>query len=497
MVTHGTSPASILTYRALDQLSNRIARALASRGVVAGDRVALWLDKSGTTVAAMQAVLRLGAAYVPIDPLVPPARCHTLLDDCRVRALVTDPRRVETLGDLPEALGSLRLAADSETEPTEADDWAEVHTLSAEALPPIGAGSEALAYILYTSGSTGRPKGVCLSHGNALAFIRWAHEELAAKATDRFANHAPFHFDLSVLDLYVAFEAGASVHLIPDHLSLAAPNLVRLLAEERPTIWYSVPSVLQMMIEHGRLLEHDDLPLRALLFAGEPFPIEPLRQIRRRWPGLRLLNLYGPTETNVCTFHEVCTIDPERARPVPIGKPCCGDRVWVRRDNGTVRGEVAGPGEEGELMVEGPTVMLGYWGRDPQGDEPYATGDLAGVLEDGSFELLGRRDRMAKIRGHRIEPAEVEATLCEHPAVAQAAVVVARKGLEARLVAFLVAQGDTKRPSLLALKQHSAQRLPRAMILDRSVWLDELPLTRNGKVDRMELEERVAEKLAE
>ena len=496
VVTPGGGLGSSLSYRALDRLANRIARALAGRGVGVGDRVALWLEKSPATVAAMQAVLRLGAAYLPIDPRVPAGRCRTLLDDGQVTALVTDPRRATALDDLPTKMAVLRLTPRADTTtataPDGSNDWAEVHAVSPDPLPPVEAGPDALAFILYTSGSTGRPKGVCLSHTNALAFVRWAHRELAVTADDRLANHAPFHFDLSVLDLYVAFESGASVHLIPDHLSFAAPNLVRLLAEERPTLWYSVPSVLLMMIEHGGLLELDDLPLRALLFAGESFPLAPLRRLRQRWPMLRMLNLYGPTETNVCTFQEVGEIAPERTRPIPIGKACCGDRVWARRDDG----QTAGPGEEGELMVEGPTVMLGYWGAEPQGDEPYATGDQARVLDDGSFELLGRRDRMAKIRGHRIEPAEIEAALLEHPAVAHAAVVVAGQGLAARLVAFLVARPETKRPSLLVLKQHSAERLPRAMILDRHLWLDALPLTRNGKVDRRELETRAFEKLA-
>src|SRR5688500_7249103 len=238
------------------------------------------------------------------------------------------------------------------------------------------------------------------------------------------------------------------------------------------------------MMEHGGILAITQLPLRHLLFAGEPFPIRHVRALRDRWPALPLHNLYGPTETNVCTAFTVGDIEPERTRPVPIGSATCGDRVWAVTD----QGREAEVGEEGELLVSGPTVMLGYWGHPPQGDRPYPTGDLVRRLDQVNFDYLGRRDHMLKVRGHRIEAGEVESCLLQHPAIREAAVVVAGEGLTASLVGFLTVKEDgVARPSLIAIKQHCAERLPRSMIVDSVRWLPALPRTGNGKVDRLEL----------
>jgi amino acid adenylation domain-containing protein len=463
-----------VSYGVLDQMANRAAATLLSLGVKRGDRVGIWLDKSAVTVAAMQGALRIGAAYVPVDPLSPPIRAAAILSDCAVAALVSSADRAASLA------GS---------------DAARIPVVQASAIQKGDAaprraseGSEKeLAYILYTSGSTGRPKGVCISHENALAFIDWAVELVGAQSTDRFSNHAPFHFDLSVLDLYAAFSVGACVSIVPEAAAYSPRLLVEHMVSERITIWYSVPSALILMIEQGGLFEIESMPLRHLLFAGEPFPIRFVRALRERWPSLPMHNLYGPTETNVCTAHTVTDIDPARTRPVIIGKATCGDRVWAQTEDG----REAAIGEEGELWVSGPTVMLGYWGHPPQGDRPYPTGDLVRRLDAENFDYLGRRDHMLKVRGHRIEAGEVESCLLAHPAVGEAAVVVGGEGLTARLFAFLLPRaaqaGDTKPPSLIALKQHCAARLPRSMIVDVVRWLPEMPRTGNGKIDRLTL----------
>lgn len=461
-------PDGEMTYGELDREAGRVARALAGRGVRPGDRVALWLPKSARAIAVMQAALRLGAAYVPIDPLGPPAMAGRVIRDCAPAAVITSA----------ESADSLRAAgiAGAMLYPDGPDDPA--------AVPDPGGGPGDLAYILYTSGSTGTPKGVSLSHRNALAFVEWAAAEIGASPADRFANHAPFQFDLSVLDIYAAFYAGASVHLIPAGTSAAPRLLTEYLAGQRITVWYSVPSALILMVRDGGLLDvlPGDLALRALLFAGEPFPVRYLRLLRRHLPDVRFLNLYGPTETNVCTYHEVTGVPPEQVRPVPIGRACSGDRVWAVRDDG----QLAGPGEEGELVVDGPTVMLGYWGQPPQGGRPYYTGDRVVLLEDGSYQYLGRRDGMVKVRGYRVELGELEAALQAHPDIGDAAVVLAGAGLDARIVAYAVPSGAV-RPGLLDIKRHCAATLPRQMIVDVVRYVPDLPRTGNGKVDRRAL----------
>ncbi|MBF6063302.1 amino acid adenylation domain-containing protein [Nocardia terpenica] len=458
-----------LSYRELDELANRVGHAVAARGVRRGDRVAIWLDKSTRMIAAMQGVLRVGAAYVPIDPLGPVDRAAAVIADCTAKLVITTDGRLAEL----RAHGGV-------TGPVFLIDWSEVLGSSPEAVFDPGGNPDDPAYILYTSGSTGSPKGVCLSHANALAFVDWAATEIGAEHTDRFANHAPPQFDLSVLDIYAAFRVGASVHLVPHEHSYAPRKLVAFLLEREVTIWYSVPAALMLMTREGGLGEADPPALRVVLFAGEPYPVRQLRELRNRWPHVRFLNLYGPTETNVCTFHEVPILPDGDVEPVPIGRACSGDRVWAVRADG----QIAGVGEEGELVVSGPTVMLGYWGR-PAQQGPYRTGDRVVLGADGAYRYLGRSDGMVKLRGHRIELGEIENVLRRHPGIAEAAVSVAGEGLTARLVAWVVPVAQAL--DLLEVKRHCAGMLPRYMIVDSVRWLDELPRGRTGKIDRRRL----------
>jgi acyl-coenzyme A synthetase/AMP-(fatty) acid ligase len=339
--------------------------------------------------------------------------------------------------------------------------------------PGTGTGPDDPAYMLYTSGSTGSPKGVCLSHRNAASFVEWAARLLRLGPGDRLANHAPFNFDLSVFDLYAAFHAGASVHLVPNEMAYAPEQLVRFIGEAGITVWYSVPSVLALMIRDGGLLDGPPPPsLRACVFAGEVMPIQQVHQLRRAWPEVRMLNWYGPTETNVCTSYEVTGADLERIRPLPIGRAASGDTV--RLDP---------PGVQGEIVVSGPTVMLGYWGQPPQAGA-YRTGDVGRRGADGELEYVGRLDAMVKIRGHRVELGEIEAVLAGHPNLADVAVVVVGSGLGARLHAVVIAADGQKQPGLLDLKRHCAAELPTYMIVDAVHVVGALPLTPNGKIDR-------------
>lgn len=453
------------SYRDLDTHSDGLARRLAGLGVSRGDRVVVWGRKSADTVAAMQAVLRSGAAYVPVDGTAPAERVARVVGDCGAPVVFVDP---STEAPAREALDpSVVLVGTADTAPGDGADC-----------PPARVRDDELAYILYTSGSTGAPKGVSVSHGASRAFVDWAAETFSISPTDRLANHASFAFDLSVLDLYCAFSAGAAVRLIPEREAAVPALLVEHLRRDRISVWYSVPSALVLMMREGGLLDHPAPDsLRAVLFAGEPFPTSQLSRLAA-WTRAPLYNLYGPTETNVCAFHEVDRAALADGSAVPIGRAACGDRLRVLTDDGSP----AAPGEVGELVVEGPTVMSGYWGRAPQ-HGPYSTGDLVRPREDGALDFVGRRDQMVKVRGYRVELGEVEAALASHPGLEEAVVVLDGSGWRSRLVAHVVARPG-ERPGPLSLRRHLARGLPPYMIPDLIRVVETLPRTANGKVDR-------------
>ena len=344
-----------------------------------------------------------------------------------------------------------------------------------------------LAYVLYTSGSTGAPKGVMLSHANALAFVGWAAETFGVRAEDRLSSHAPLHFDLSVFDLFAAAYGGAAVVLVPSRTSVFPVELARFIEVNGITVWYSVPSILTALTLHGDLRAGSLPTLRAVLFAGEVFPTKHLRRLMQLLPHARFFNLYGPTETNVCTYHEVRPL-PEDATAIPIGKAIDGVDAFALTD----AGETAAPGEVGELCVRGASVMQGYWGDAERTAKvlraaAYHTGDLVRRDADGDYWLLGRRDAQIKTRGYRVELGEIEVALHEHPAVSDCAVVAMPDDeVTNRIAAFVVGARAITESELV---RHCADRLPRYMIPEVFAMVPELPKTSTGKVDRRSLRE--------
>jgi amino acid adenylation domain-containing protein len=486
-----------ITYRALDALSDRVRDRLRQMGVVPGDRVGLCCPKSIDTLAAIFGILKTGAAYVPADPHAPASRNAYIFADCQVKAVIVEEPLADALrGELQKAGAAppflVVAKAGDGTALTAALDAADRHAPGPSA-PSATPGPDDLAYILYTSGSTGYPKGVMLSQRNAVSFVDWCSEVFAPVAEDRFSSHAPFHFDLSILDIYVPIKHGATLVVIGYELGKEPAGLAALIANKRITHWYSAPSILGLLVQYGNLPSHDYSALRAVLFAGEVFPVRHLRALKELIPHPRYYNLYGPTETNVCTWHEIPAVVPaDRTQPYPIGKVCshCCGRV-VDPDGC----EVA-RGEEGELVIAGPSVLMGYWNRPEQtakaflpsgdGERWYRTGDVVYEDEQGDFIFRGRRDRMVKRRGYRIELDEIEACLYRNPAVRQAAVIAREDENGVRIQAFCVPR-DGQKLSLIALKTFCSVHLPVYMVPDTFAFPSSLPTTSTDKVDYQKL----------
>ncbi len=494
-----------ITYGELDRRANQVAQVLVSAGVRRGDRVALYLEKSIESVVAVHATLKCGAAYVPLDTQTPVARLAFIVADCAVRAVVVGLDRGASwralVADAPSVTsvvvidGTVEDSQSHQVRPGVRTYDAGHIGVAPESPPSVALIADDLAYILYTSGSTGRPKGVMLSHQNALAFVVWATEELGVCGADRLASHAPLHFDLSIFDLFAAACGSACVVLVPPDACVFPVELRRFIEANEITVWYSVPSVLTMLVLKGGLRPGRLPSLRAVLFAGEVFPVKHLRRLMATVPNARFANFYGPTETNVCTWHEVASLSEDDGESVPIGRAIANDEVFAVRDDGT-RAPV---GAIGELYVRGATVMQGYWGAadatraalvvhplDPAAPgRVYRTGDLVQELADGSFRFVGRRDAQVKSRGYRIELSDIEAAVQSHgPVVECAAVAVPDDLVTNRIRLYVSVQDDTDARSLA---RYCRENLPRYMVPDSIELRRGLPKTSTGKLDRQRL----------
>jgi non-ribosomal peptide synthetase component F len=499
-----SSASGELTYRELRDHAMRLAGALVEHGIKPGDRVAIALPKDVSLPIAIFGTLLAGGAYVPIDYLSPPARAHVIAADAEPVAVISDWRRTRGI-----VSGDAAPAHDGQNGPNgpngPRDNAAALHWLgpgwfdreqsparrpASTSLPALAQDqprspaelpsvpSSALAYILYTSGSTGQPKGVAHTHASALAFVRWAAETVGLKETDVVSQHASPSFDLSVFDFFGAALAAARLALVPASTFGRVASLCRFIVSAGVTAWYSVPSALLRESAAESLTVLKDSALRQVIFAGEEIPVGPLRTLWQNLPpSCRVANWYGPTETNVCTFHDLTALDVEGAEPIPIGMPCPYAATSL---------------VEGELLVAGGSLMSEYWKRPdataqklsagPDGRTYYATGDLVSRDDARGFTFLGRADRQLKVRGFRVQPEEVEHALERLAEIDEAAVVKHHKG-EAEVLAAVVRPAGEETLDHDAVIRHCARLLPSYMVPDVVLPVAELPRGSRGKAD--------------
>jgi amino acid adenylation domain-containing protein len=479
------------SYTNLEAASNQIARTLKRCGVGAGDRVMLWLPKSPEAIAALYGIMKAGAAYISVDPSAPPQRAGYIARDCAAAALITVPARAGVLDK--EFAGTAPMSAVLYAESARdippiaginAISWSEIQ---AENDTPFDSGvtGKNLAYILYTSGSTGQPKGVMISHRASLSFVEWAGDKFGIVHDDRLSNHAGFHFDLSTFDLYAGARAGATVYPVSSRVAPFPAALAKQWHEQALTVCYATPSTFILLMGRGNLGTIGVPSLRVVLFAGEVFPVKHLRQLMAILPQARFANLYGPTETNVCTWYEVAEPPPEDST-IPIGRECDNCAGFLLDETG----KPAPEGEVGELWIGGGTLMEGYCNGAPT--LAYNTGDLVRRSPDGNLRFFGRRDHQIKTRGYRVELGEIEATLCRHPAVEEAVMLALPDDEIGHALFGVVVKKSQAMVEEAELKRFLIESLPRYMVPERIEFRAELPHTYSDKIDREALAREVS-----
>jgi amino acid adenylation domain-containing protein len=472
-VVHGKCP---LTYKELDQRADRLAGMLQTLGVGADAVVAIYLHRSPATVVAALGVLKAGGAYLPLDPNYPAERLAFMLNDAQAPVLITGRCMVDTLPARPKHVITLDPQGEFAAE---------------EATAPVIWESKAndLAYVIYTSGSTGEPKGVEVRHGSLLNLVNWHQRAFKVTEADRASHLSALGFDAAVWELWPYLAAGASIH-IPDGVTSDQPEAIRdWLAAQGITITFLPTPVAERLIT---LEWSAQISLRTMLTGADTLHHYPPRKLR-----FQLVNNYGPTEcTVVATSGTVLPSEHPDRRPT-IGRAIENVGIHILNEHM----QPVPNGEAGEIYIGGAGVARGYRNRpdltrerfvpDPFSSETgarlYKTGDLARFLSDGQIAFLGRMDEQIKVRGFRIEPAEIVKVLDEHPAVV-ASVVVAREIApgDKRLVAYFVPAANAQ-PTHTEMRSFLAASLPEYLVPGTFVKLARLPLNRSGKVDRAAL----------
>lgn len=442
-----------LSYKQLQQRVAQLADVL-QKNQFNQQPIALFLQRGIDATVAIYAVLSLGLSYLPLDVQNPLSRLNFIIADAQ-------PQLILGLGNCPPEL-------------TEKALWLDITTVNLEqrqSLTVVDCAPQTIAAILYTSGSTGTPKGVALSHSAMAHFYRWAAHTFQLHPQDNIASLAPFHFDLSVFDLFSSLASGASVHFVPAALTLSPSRLVAWLNAQHISCWYTVPSLLSFLAFKGGLETTPLTSLTRLLFAGEVFPTAHLIKLARYLPQVALFNLYGPTETNVCCYWQVDRARLQADTPIPIGIAACDAQLQMA--------------DNGELLVACANNFSGYWqnGQLIQRNQsvPYPSGDKVSLNQYGEYCYHGRLDRMLKCSGYRVEPAEIETVFNDMTEVKQCAVVgVNDSSSGQRPAAVLVLENPAQ---LAAVVKTAKQALPTYMLPSKFKVVAILPYLSNGKLD--------------
>lgn len=471
-----------LTYGELNARANRLARYLRAHGAGPDRLVGIYLERSAALVVGLLAILKAGAAYVPLDPMYPTERLAHMLEDASPCVVLTQ----EKLRARLPPTNAVVIAVDSHSDAIAAQDAADPGAGSPDLTP------QHLAYVIYTSGSTGRPKGVMIEHASVVNFLRSMRKQPGLEAADRLLAVTTVAFDIAALEIYLPLVTGATVVLAGARDSSDADSLLRLLEMHDITVMQATPATWKLLLHGGWKGRKSLKVLCGGEALGTDLAAELLERVASVW------NMYGPTETTIWSCaRRIATIDRGQ-HTEPVGGPIDETRIHILDEH--LRQVPAGA--VGEIHIGGAGVARGYLNRaeltaerflpDPFASEPrarmYRTGDLGRVRQDGAIDFLGRTDHQVKIRGYRIELGEIEAQLARHADVREAAVVAREDEQgEKRLLAYLVPRNPSVPPTVESIREHLSAALPEYMVPSAFVGLERFPLTPNGKLDRRAL----------
>ena len=496
-----------LTYAQLADKMVQLAYTLREIGAQKSERVGIYMNRSLDTAIAIYGILQAGCVYVPLDPNAPATRTAYQLQDCQIRFVITHPIRSKSLQNVLKIAPAIQAIVGLKgnlSVPT--ISWQEVFNRPLNHAAPYQVLAQDLAYILYTSGSTGTPKGIMHTHYSGRSYAELTASTYGLQQEDRFGNHSPIHFDISTLGYFTAPSLGATTIIMPDAHTKMPASLSQLMEKERLTVWYSVPLALIQLLDLGVLEERDLSTLRWVFYAGEPFPTKYLRSLMHCWPHAQFSNIYGPAETNQCTYYNMSQ-PPATDDPIPLGQAWGNTDLLILNEED----EPVTTGQFGELMIRSATMMKGYWLRPDLTAKSfytkevmpglvetyYRSGDLVKLDEQGVLHFLGRKDQQVKVRGYRVELGAVEHFLSNQKEVKEAIVFSYRNQKSEVFIIGVVLLHEVKQAIEKDLQLALQDQLPHYAVPQHIFLLDTFPRTGTGKIDRKGIEKHLLEKITE
>ncbi len=477
-----SSQSAGLTFKELDERSNGLANLLRKEGIQKGDRVGVLLSRTVRTAIAVYGILKSGGVIVPLNQMAPSEWIKTIIADCEIRMLISEPN----LSRNHEALSkSIRILGKKDDEFL---SWDQMEVMSTASVPQVELEPNDPAYLMYTSGSTGNPKGILHTHFSGIAYAVQSAELYDLSPSDRIGNVAPLFFDQSTFGYFSSVYSGSCTYIFSDGELIMPKSLSMAISSNELTVLYSVPSFFNALVSHNPETIFDKV--RWVLYGGESFPIKSLNRLFSSFPQSKVSNVYGPTEVNQCTYYHLT--GPSNDSVIPLGQIWENTDYLIMREDGSTskRGS-------GELLISSTTMMREYWNRpelnakvfyneERTGKRYYRTGDNVSLNEKGELIFSGRSDRLVKVKGYRAELDFIENVIQKSEQVKEVAVILVPQKIQNELCAFIVLN-EGHEFNKFELEKMMMRYVPRYHTPDHYIMMESLPLSSSGKVSHKEL----------